>query len=166
VPEDFARLIRLSEEQGWRLIVTEMGIDTRTPMGKAIAHMAVVFAELERASSEAVRGRRWPYVETTESSSAGQDQRQMTWWPASCASARRARRRTPLPAISTRTPCPQRRVRPPGRKLAADVEEDREAARTGYASAAQSAGVTGGSCRPTSFTRLPSASISKSPAAS
>ena len=46
--EDFARLIRLSEEQGWRLIVTEMGIDTRTPMGKAMAHMAVVFAELER----------------------------------------------------------------------------------------------------------------------
>ena len=32
--EDFARLLRLSEEQGWRLIVTEMGIDTRTPMGK------------------------------------------------------------------------------------------------------------------------------------
>jgi Resolvase, N terminal domain len=26
--EDFARLIHLSEEQGWRLIVTEMGIDT------------------------------------------------------------------------------------------------------------------------------------------
>jgi DNA invertase Pin-like site-specific DNA recombinase len=46
--EDFARLIRLSEEQGWRLIVTEMGIDTRTPMGKAMAHMALVFAELER----------------------------------------------------------------------------------------------------------------------
>ena len=46
--EDFARLLRLSEEQGWRLIVTEMGIDTRTPMGKAMAHMAVVFAELER----------------------------------------------------------------------------------------------------------------------
>jgi DNA invertase Pin-like site-specific DNA recombinase len=46
--EDFARLIRLSEEQDWRLIVTEMGIDTHTPMGKAMAHMAVVFAELER----------------------------------------------------------------------------------------------------------------------
>ena len=30
--EDFARLIRLSEDQGWRLIVSEMGIDTRTPM--------------------------------------------------------------------------------------------------------------------------------------
>jgi len=48
VHEDFARLIRLSEDQGWRLIVTEMGIDTRTPMGKAMAHMAVVFTELER----------------------------------------------------------------------------------------------------------------------
>jgi hypothetical protein len=46
--ENFARLLRMSEEQGWRLIVTEMGIDTRTPMGKAMAHMAVVFAELER----------------------------------------------------------------------------------------------------------------------
>jgi DNA invertase Pin-like site-specific DNA recombinase len=46
--EDFARLLRMSEEQDWRLIVTEMGIDTRKPMGKAMAHMAVVFAELER----------------------------------------------------------------------------------------------------------------------
>jgi DNA invertase Pin-like site-specific DNA recombinase len=46
--EDFARLIRLSEEQDGRLIVTEMGIDTGRPIGKAMAHMAVVFAELER----------------------------------------------------------------------------------------------------------------------
>jgi DNA invertase Pin-like site-specific DNA recombinase len=37
--EDFARLRRMSEEQGWRLVVTEMGIDTRTPMGKAMAHV-------------------------------------------------------------------------------------------------------------------------------
>jgi DNA invertase Pin-like site-specific DNA recombinase len=37
----------LSKKQNWRLIVTDMGIDTRTPMGKALAHMAVVFAELE-----------------------------------------------------------------------------------------------------------------------
>ena len=29
-------------------MVTEMGIDTRTPMGKATALMAVVFAEVER----------------------------------------------------------------------------------------------------------------------
>ena len=41
-------MIRLSEEQGWRLIITEMGIDTRTPTGKAMAHLAVIFAELER----------------------------------------------------------------------------------------------------------------------
>lgn len=51
--EDIARLLRTSEEQGWRLIVTEIGIDTRTPMGKAMAHMAVVFAELERDFSRA-----------------------------------------------------------------------------------------------------------------
>jgi DNA invertase Pin-like site-specific DNA recombinase len=38
----------LSKEQNWRMIVTDMGIDTRTPMGKAMAHMAVVFAHLER----------------------------------------------------------------------------------------------------------------------
>jgi DNA invertase Pin-like site-specific DNA recombinase len=31
------------------LIVAEIVIDTRMPMGKAMAHMAVVFAELERA---------------------------------------------------------------------------------------------------------------------
>ena len=38
----------MSEEQSWWMIVTEMGIDTRTQMGKAMAHMALVFAELER----------------------------------------------------------------------------------------------------------------------
>jgi DNA invertase Pin-like site-specific DNA recombinase len=37
------------------LIVTEMGIDTRMPMGKAMAHMARVFAELER--DPRIRGR-------------------------------------------------------------------------------------------------------------
>ena len=46
--EDFARLLRLSEEQEWRLIVTGVGMDTRTQMGKAMARMAAVFAELER----------------------------------------------------------------------------------------------------------------------
>ena len=38
----------MSEEQGWRLIVTEMGHRHPQPMGKAMAHLAVVFAELER----------------------------------------------------------------------------------------------------------------------
>jgi DNA invertase Pin-like site-specific DNA recombinase len=39
--EDFAQLIRLSEEEGWRLIVTGMGIDTRIPTGKVLAHLAL-----------------------------------------------------------------------------------------------------------------------------
>jgi DNA invertase Pin-like site-specific DNA recombinase len=76
--EDLARLLRLSDVQGWRLIVTEMGRDTRTPMGKAMAHMAVVMAELER-----------DFIRTPT--------------PRHCRSGRRreraeARRRTPLPA--------------------------------------------------------------------
>ena len=97
--EDFARLIRLSEEQGWRLIVTEMGIDTRTPIGKAMAHMAVVFAELERDFIRSRTREALAVRETTVSSSADRARRQTTWWPALCGSARRARRRTPLPAI-------------------------------------------------------------------
>jgi hypothetical protein len=36
---------------------TEMGIDTCTPMGKAMAHIAVVFAELER---DLIRMRTYP----------------------------------------------------------------------------------------------------------
>ena len=43
---------RLRSAPGWPLVATplgtEMGIDTCTPMGKAMAHMAAVFAELER----------------------------------------------------------------------------------------------------------------------
>jgi DNA invertase Pin-like site-specific DNA recombinase len=97
--EDFARLIRLSEEQDWRLIVTEMGIDSRTQKGKAVAHMAVVFAELERDFIRSRTREALPCAGTTESSSGDRGRRQTTWWPALCASARRARLRTPLPAI-------------------------------------------------------------------
>jgi DNA invertase Pin-like site-specific DNA recombinase len=46
----------MSQEQSWRLILTEMGIDTRTPMGKAMAHMAVVFAELTSEKAVVVPG--------------------------------------------------------------------------------------------------------------
>ena len=77
--EDFARLLRMAEEQGWRLVVTEMGIETRTPMGKAMAHMAGAFAELERDFTRSRIVRRWPYAKTRESSSAGQDLRRTTW---------------------------------------------------------------------------------------
>ena len=97
--EDFARLIRLSEEQDWRLIVTEMGIDTRTPTGKAMAHMAVVFAELRaRLHQKPYAGGAGRRDGTTVSSSADRGRRQTTWWPALCESAWRARPRTPLPA--------------------------------------------------------------------
>ena len=80
--EDYARLIRLSEEQDWQLIVTEMGIDTRTPTGKAMAHMAVVFAELERDFIRSRTREALAVGGTTVSSSADRGGRQTTWWPA------------------------------------------------------------------------------------
>lgn len=46
--EDFAHLLNLAEAQGWQIVITEQGIDTTTPAGRAMAHMSVVFAELER----------------------------------------------------------------------------------------------------------------------
>lgn len=46
--EDFARLLNTADGQGWQIVVTEQGIDTTTPAGRAMAHMSVVFAELER----------------------------------------------------------------------------------------------------------------------
>lgn len=67
--EDFARLIRLSEEQGWRLIVTEIGIDTRMPMGKAMATWPWCSPNWSGTSSAAAQGRRWQYARTRESSS-------------------------------------------------------------------------------------------------
>jgi DNA invertase Pin-like site-specific DNA recombinase len=114
--EDFARLIRLSEEQDWRLIVTEMGIDTRTPMGKAMAHWPLCSPSWSATSSGSVPARRCR-SRRAASRSADQDRRQTTWWPGLCGSARRARPRRPLPATSTRTPRRLHRVRAPGRKL-------------------------------------------------
>lgn len=45
---DFAAMLNLAEEQDWKVIVIDQGIDTRTPMGKAMAQLSAVFAELER----------------------------------------------------------------------------------------------------------------------
>lgn len=45
---DVADLLTRAEKAGWRVIVTELGVDTGTPMGKAMAHVAAAFAELER----------------------------------------------------------------------------------------------------------------------
>lgn len=45
---DIADLLIHAEENGWRVVITEMGVDTGTAMGKAMVHVAAAFAELER----------------------------------------------------------------------------------------------------------------------
>lgn len=44
---DASGIIRLACDQGWTLVLLDVGLDTSTPMGKAMAHMAMTFAELE-----------------------------------------------------------------------------------------------------------------------
>ena len=51
---------------------TEMGIDTCTPMGKAMAHIAVVFAELER---DLIRMRTYPRAAAGQGVERRQDRR-------------------------------------------------------------------------------------------
>jgi len=45
---DLCQLLDLSDRQGWDFIALDLGIDTSTPMGRAMAQMAGVFSELER----------------------------------------------------------------------------------------------------------------------
>ena len=45
---DFGELLEWAESHGARLIVLDMNLDTSTPMGEAMANMAVVFAQFER----------------------------------------------------------------------------------------------------------------------
>lgn len=45
---DLCNLLDLSDKQGWDFIALDLGIDTSTPMGRAMAQMSGVFAELER----------------------------------------------------------------------------------------------------------------------
>jgi DNA invertase Pin-like site-specific DNA recombinase len=48
---DFATIIERSQQRDWALVVLDFGgerLDTSTAMGKAMARMAMVFAELER----------------------------------------------------------------------------------------------------------------------
>lgn len=42
-----ADVMRAAQEQGWSLIVLDLGMDLSTPSGKAMAQMLSVFAELE-----------------------------------------------------------------------------------------------------------------------
>jgi hypothetical protein len=41
-------IIELSQEQGWALVVLDMGLDMTTRAGRAMAQMLAVFAEFER----------------------------------------------------------------------------------------------------------------------
>jgi len=45
---DLCHLLDQSDRQGWDFIALDLGIDTSTPMGRAMAQMAGVFSELER----------------------------------------------------------------------------------------------------------------------
>lgn len=43
-----ADIMQSAQQQGWSLIVLDLGMDLSTPSGKAMAQMLAVFAELER----------------------------------------------------------------------------------------------------------------------
>jgi DNA invertase Pin-like site-specific DNA recombinase len=45
---DGASLIEQAEGEGWSIVCLDLGMDTSTPMGRAMAHVALAFAEVER----------------------------------------------------------------------------------------------------------------------
>ncbi len=45
---DFASLMDRSSRQGWVLVALDLGVDTSSPTGEAMANMVGVFAQLER----------------------------------------------------------------------------------------------------------------------
>jgi len=58
----------MSEEQSWWMIVTEMGIDTRTQMGKAMAHMPLCSPSWSATSSARVQRQGGATLEPAEPS--------------------------------------------------------------------------------------------------
>lgn len=46
---DFSRLLEDAGHQHWDLVCLDLGVDTTDPVGKAMAHVTVTFAELERS---------------------------------------------------------------------------------------------------------------------
>lgn len=46
--EDFCRIAKAAIRRGWALVCLDLGLDTSTPMGEAMATMAAAFARLER----------------------------------------------------------------------------------------------------------------------
>lgn len=45
---DFAGLMQRSTKEGWSLIAMDVGVDTSTPAGEAMAHVLATFSQLER----------------------------------------------------------------------------------------------------------------------
>lgn len=46
---DGAGLIQRAQGEGWGLVLLDLDLDTTTPVGRAVAHVMLAFAELERA---------------------------------------------------------------------------------------------------------------------
>ena len=46
--EDFAGLLNKAEREGWHVICLDLGVDTSTTTGRAMAHVTAAFAEMER----------------------------------------------------------------------------------------------------------------------
>ncbi len=45
---DFARILKRAEDEGWGIVVLDLGVDMTTPNGKLVAHMLIAIAEWER----------------------------------------------------------------------------------------------------------------------
>jgi DNA invertase Pin-like site-specific DNA recombinase len=45
---DFVNVMELSRRQGWKLIALDLGVDSTTPAGEAMANVMATFAQLER----------------------------------------------------------------------------------------------------------------------
>jgi DNA invertase Pin-like site-specific DNA recombinase len=45
---DFTGLLHRAEQGGWALVACDLGVDTNTPAGEAMAHMLATFAQFER----------------------------------------------------------------------------------------------------------------------
>lgn len=46
--KDFATILDDADKQGWHVACLDLGVDTSTTMGRGMAHMTAVFAEMER----------------------------------------------------------------------------------------------------------------------
>jgi DNA invertase Pin-like site-specific DNA recombinase len=45
---DFGSLLETARKQGWHVVMLDLELDTSTPMGEAMANMAMTFAQFER----------------------------------------------------------------------------------------------------------------------